>query len=187
MKKTLLLGLIVFLSIGHIKADNTEYSIKADSTAYSNEIQDTFFGVKFGTSKEEVKATLLSRGFEIVSDGLDAMLVEHDGNIRFGGYSWEYMLVQFVNNRFESISFVITLDDRNSKLKLTTKDVSSIFTPILSDLSKKYNMSIRDLKGTFTYRADSEQKFVALSWFVEKKAIMLVYGDKTLGDNSDQF
>ena len=179
MKKTLLLGLIIFVSINNIKADNT---------AYSNEIQDTFFGVKFGASKEEVKAAFLYRGFEITSDGLDDMLVEHDENIRFGGYPWEFMMVTFVNNRFKSINFVITLD-RNPKLKLTTEEEAGIFMTILSDLSKKYNMSILDMedKDVITYRAESKQKYVALSWLVEKKMIILYYTDNTLGDNLDQF
>ena len=177
MKKTLLLGLIVFVSISNINADNT---------TYSNEIQDTFFGIKFGESKEVVKANLLRKGFEIRSEGLDDMVVEHDENIRFGGYTWEIMMVTFVNNRFNSINFAMTLD-RNPKLKLTIEEETGIFLTILLDLSKKYNMSITDAKGVISYRADSEQKYVALGWFVEKKLIVLNYSNKTLGNNSDQF
>lgn len=177
MKKTLLLGLIVFVSICYTKADNT---------AYSNEIQDTFFGVKFGESKEVVKANLLRKGFEIASEGLDDMFIKHDENIRFGGYPWSAMLVTFVNNRFNSIGFVMRLD-RNPEMKLTTEEEAGIFLTILSDLSKKYNMSVTDDKDVITYRADSEQKYVALGWDVKNKVILLNYTDKTLGKVSDQF
>ena len=173
MKKTLLLGLIIFLSINNIKADNTEYS---------NEIQDTFFGVKFGASKEEVKAAFLDRGFEIADEGLDAMLIE---NIPFGGYPWNSMLVQFINNRFKTIAFVIKLD-RNSMI--TTEQEGNIFRAILSDLSKKYNMSVTKYnEDVIEYRADLKQKSVILRRDVKLRMTVLVYTDKTLGDNSDQF
>ena len=177
MKKILLLVLITFVSISYIKADNT---------AYSNEIQDTFFGVKFGESKEVVKANLLRKGFEIVNDGVDDMYIDHDENIRFGGYPWEGALVSFINNRFNSINFIMTLD-RNPKLKLKTEEEAGIFLTILSDLSKKYNMSVTDDKDVITYRADFNGKYVALGWDVKNKIILLNYTDTSLGKVSDQF
>lgn len=168
MKKTLLLVLIVFVSISHIKADDT---------AYSDEIQDTFFGVKFGTSKEDAKAAFLDRGFKIVYEELDYIYIE---NIRFGGYPWSYMLVEFRNNRFAFITF--------GKKSMAIEQEYSIFRDILSDLSKKYNMTKKRKEGKTLYLASSKQKTVCLNFDFKERTIFLRYFDVIFyTDETDQF
>ena len=171
MKKIFVLGFVLalFVSCGN----NNE-----KKETYAGDIQDTFFSVKFGASKEEVKANFLNKGFKIVNDGVvdgvDNLFMEHDENIHFGGYTWEGVTVSFINNRFNGIVFLMTLD-RNPKLKTVE---ARIFQDILSDLSKKYNMR-KDYGEYITYSAAIDKKSVSLMWDVEGRLIMLTYIDVT--------
>lgn len=171
MKKTLLLGLIVFLSIGHIKADDT---------AYSDEIQDTFFGVKFGASREDAKATFLDKGLKIESEAFNYIFIK---DIYFGGYYWNGMLLEFRNNRFASILFV-----KNSDGIKTIEEEYSIFQNILSDLNKKYNMRFQNKDGEDYHCVSLKQKIVCLNFDFKQRDIHLAYFDEMFyTDNSDQF
>lgn len=178
MKKIFVLGFVLalFVSCGN----NNE-----KKETYAGDIQDTFFSVKFGASKEEVKANFLNKGFKIVNDGVvdgvDNLFMEHDENIHFGGYTWEGVTVSFINNRFNGIVFLMTLD-RNPKLKTVE---ARIFQDILSDLSKKYNMR-KDYGEYITYSAAIDKKSVSLMWDVEGRLIMLTYIDVTFDSYLDQ-
>lgn len=138
MKKILLLGLFVALISSCGKTNDKKEE-------YSDNIQDTFYGVKFGASKEEVKAAFAKQGYRNKSyESRDFMSFYEEDRISFGGFIWQYVNVSLSNGKFYGIQFYDGTEFKESALEK--------FEQILPALSKKYNMIEQPIEDENTYK-----------------------------------
>ena len=121
---------------------------------YSKNIQDTFFGVKFGASHEEVKKAFAEQGLYLsdINTREDKLaFVNRNKKISFGGGEWNYVIVSFSKGKFYLITFQYA-----TKYKETALET---FDAVLPSLSSKYNMNkqpIEDENIYKDYRANSK-------------------------------
>lgn len=135
MKKIFVLGFVLalFVSCGNKKE------------TYSDNIQDTFFGVKFGASKEEVKAAFAKQGYRNVSkETRDFMSFYEDDRISFGGFLWSCANAYFHNGQLYNISFYNATEFKEMALE--------DFENVLPALSKKYNMIEQPIEDENLYK-----------------------------------
>ena len=138
MKKIFVLGFVLalFASCGN----NNE-----KKETYSDNIQDTFFGVKFGASKEEVKAAFAKQGYRNASkETRDFISFWEDDMISFGGFLWSCANVHFHNGQFYCISFYSGTEFKEMALEK--------FEDVLPALSKKYNMIEQPIEDENIYK-----------------------------------
>lgn len=151
MKKLfLLLTLSLFiLSCDKAKEEKTQENKDSKKEfVYSENIQDTFFGVKFGASKEEVIKAFEKEGLYLNKhiSNKDAFWFEPSGgDISFGGYNWDYVCARFSNGKFYFIKFQCTPEYKETAL--------SQFESVLSALSSKYKMNENPIEDTNTYKS----------------------------------
>ena len=135
MKKIFVLGFVLALLV----------SCGNKKETYSDNIQDTFFGVKFGASKGEVKAAFAKQGYRNVSkETRDLMCFSEDDRISFGGFFWECANARFHNGQLYSISFYNATEFKEMALE--------DFENVLPALSKKYNMIEQPIEDENTYK-----------------------------------
>lgn len=104
--------------------------------SYNKEIQDTFLGVKFGISKQEVINIFEKKGFFLsnsISDDDGLCFIPADGVFSFGGFDWQSLCVFLSDNKFYAIQFGYCFENKEMAL--------SRFDTILSKLSSKYKMN----------------------------------------------
>ena len=143
MKK---LFLLLTLSLFILSCDKEKEGFKKEFV-YSENIQDTFFGVRFGASREEVIKEFKKEGLYLDSreSNKDLLWFEpYRGDISFGGYNWDYVLAYFSNGKFYDIVFQYTPEYKETAL--------SQFEPVLSALSSRYKMNEKQITDTNTYK-----------------------------------
>lgn len=131
MKKIFVLGFVLALLV----------SCGNKKETYSDNIQDTFFGVKFGANEDEVLTAFTKEGLRLNKEAYEQgdLLFYGDsvGGVSFVDFGWDYVAVSHEYNRFNFIGFM----EKND-----TKDIAlEKYIIILSTLSKKYHMKPIDL------------------------------------------
>ncbi len=143
MKKLFLLLTLSLFTLSFVNAQEE----KEKEIVYSQNIQDTFFGVKFGASREEVIKAFEEEGLYLenrYSNKDDLLFRRFGGNIPFGGFNWDYVFAGFSNGKFVGIQFQYTPEYKETAL--------SQFESVLSALSEKYKMNEMPIKDTYTYK-----------------------------------
>lgn len=150
MKKLfLLLTLSLFiLSCDKSKEEKTqEKKGSKKEFVYSENIQDTFFGVKFGASKEEVIKAFKKEGLYLDNRYSNKDLLwfaPYRGDISFGGFNWDYVYAYLSNGKFYFIKFQYTPEYKETAL--------SQFKSVFSALSSRYKMNENPITDTNTYK-----------------------------------
>ena len=126
------------------KQENKE--TKNKEIVYSDHIQDTFFGVKFGASKKEVIEAFGQHNLYPNGHGTDSWLQFESRSkyFGFGGFDWEFVNVNFANDKFYGLDFVYTPENKVTALRE--------FEIVFYALSKKYKMNEIPIQDTNTYR-----------------------------------
>lgn len=195
MKKLFLLLTLSLFTLSFVNAQEEKTQGKKDSEkeyVYSQNIQDSFFGVKFGASKEEVIKAFEEEGLYLNKhiSNKDAFWFEpYRGDISFGGYNWDYVCAHFSNGKFYFIQFQYTPEYKETAL--------SRFEPVLSALSSKYKMNEKPITDTNTYKCytaeSKDRKGVAVKCVKGESSggemryyVMLEYIDLTLDKSNDE-
>lgn len=131
---------------------NTQVSEK--DIAYNEKIQDTFFGVPFGSTGEEVEAGFKKTGLYINSNSTASTLVFNPygagSKFSFGGLTWDYLRAQFSGDgirnggKFYSIQFCSAYKTKEAAL--------SDFNSVMNALSNKYALTKKNPTDTSTYK-----------------------------------
>lgn len=195
MKKLFLLLTLSLFTLSFVNAQEEKTQGKKDSEkeyVYSQNIQDSFFGVKFGASKEEVIKAFEEEGLYLNKhiSNKDAFWFEpYRGDISFGGYNWDYVCAHFSNGKFYCIQFQYTPEYKETAL--------SQFESVLSALSSKYKMNEKTITDTNTYKWYTaklkDKKGMAVQCFKAESSggemryyVLLEYGDRTLDKSRDE-
>lgn len=154
----------------------------AAAFAQTSDIQDTFFGVRFGTSQEAAESILMRKDIYAVSDynQLDFY------NVHLGGYEWRHCSMLFNSFGFYSVSLEYNFNSRDGAL--------SMFNGLFLALSKKYgafSSSDIDSFNDKNYMFMDDERMCVLS-FMSKGGdmfyyVMLGYQDMNLyGKTNDE-
>lgn len=115
---------------------------------YNDSIQDTFFGVKFGTEKRELIRKFESHNLvynQYLSDETNLHFRPRNGrNFNFGGLSWQMLNVCLSNNRFYFIQFMNAFKDKAAAI--------NEYEGLLSTVSSKYEMMEEDPKDSTIFK-----------------------------------
>lgn len=115
-------------------SSETNQEVKVD-TVWNEKIQDEFFGVKFGASKQEVISALSKNGLKFYkSTSTDDFLhfIPYSGKyFSFGNMDWEYVDVNMKNDKFYRINFYTPHKDKQT--------AQNGFENLKSTASKKYS------------------------------------------------
>lgn len=121
-------------------------STKVD-TLWNEKVQDTFFGTKFGASKEEVIKNFAKHGFrlDIKYSNKDFLIFHHipKKSFEFGGMTWENLDVYLANDKFHAIRFCTPTKDKATAI--------SNYNIIANVLSQKYKLTNFEPKDTINY------------------------------------
>ena len=195
MKKLFLLLTLSLFTLSFVNAQEEKTQEKKDSEkeyVYSENIQDTFFGVKFGTSREEVIKAFEKEGLYLDNrnSNRDFLVFLPSGrNIPFGGFNWDFVYAYFSNGKFYCIIFQYTPEYKETAL--------NHFESVLSALSSRYKMNEKPITDTNTYKCytakSKDRKVVAVDCKKEESSggemryyVNLVYIDKTLDKSNDE-
>ena len=188
MKKLFLLFTLSLFILSCDKAKEEKTQEKKDSEkeiVYSENIQDTFFGVKFGASREEVIKAFEKEGLyldERESNRDRLWFFPLGKTFSFGGEEWHRTIAALSNGKFFCIIFARFDEDKESLLRQ--------FESVLSTLSTKYKMNeSEDPSCSKCYTAESKDgKRIEVLYCdsISTKSIMLFYSDDTLNKSSDE-
>ena len=151
MKKLFLVFTLSLFILSCDKAKEEKTQGKKDSEkeiVYSENIQDTFFGVKFGASREEVIKAFEKEGLYLSNRDSNRdylVFLPSGGNICFGGFDWNYVATRFSNGKFLIIEFLYTPEYKETAL--------SKFESVLSALSERYKMNEEPIEDANTYKS----------------------------------
>lgn len=116
-------------------------------TVWNDNVQDTFFGVTFGASKETLYESLKKEGFYAnqATSTEDYVHFFPTGSkyYSFGGYNWEMLDVTFSNNKFVGIRFMNSSKDKASAM--------SQYEQLNKSLTNKYKETVVEKKDTTMY------------------------------------
>ena len=115
--------------------------------AYNDTIQDTFYGVKFGASREEVIKAFPKQGLYLdksVSTNEYLRFAPYGSYFSFGGMSWQYVDVRLSNGKFWNIRFNLTPENKESALER--------YEGVLEQVSSKYNVAERPIEDENVYK-----------------------------------
>lgn len=115
--------------------------------AYNDTIQDTFYGVKFGASREEVINAFEKQGFILdkrfsTNDFLH--FVPYGRYFSFGGMTWQFVNVALSNGKFCNIDFAFTPESKETALE--------DYEGVLEQVSSKYNVAERSIEDENLYK-----------------------------------
>ena len=139
MKKLFLLLTLslCMLSCGKAKEEKTqEKKEPKKEIALNDDIQDTFYGVKFGASREEVINAFEKQGLYLnksVSTNDFLQFGPHGKYFGFGGTSWQFVNVYLSNGKFYCIFFGYTPENKETALEE--------YEGVLEQVSSKYNVA----------------------------------------------
>ena len=188
MKKLFLLLTLSLFTLSFVNAQEE----KKEEIVYSENIQDSFFRVKFGASREEVikafekEGLILNRQYSTKSE---VSFVPYGDYFSFGGMDWNFVNVLFSNDKFYGIYFGYTPENKKTAL--------DYFETVLSALSSKYKMNAKSIEDENIYKTyvatDRDKKFVAVQCAKDESHdgemryyVGLIYGDDTLDKPSDE-
>ena len=195
MKKLFLLLTLSLFILSCDKAKEEKTQEKKDSEkeyVYSENIQDTFFGVKFGASREEVIKAFKKEGLYLNnhnSNKKNLSFQPYGRDFSFGGSYWEYVDVNLSNGKFYGIIFGYTPEYKETAL--------SQFESVLSALYSKYKMNEEAFEDTNIYKwytaKSKDGKAMAVQCSKKESSggqmryyVNLVYGDSTLDKPNDE-
>ncbi|MEE0900790.1 MAG: hypothetical protein UIM25_07820 [Bacteroidales bacterium] len=151
---------------------------KQKKVVYSNNIQDTFFGVKFGESQIDVikafkKYNLYSH--DNVTDSVLCFLPKDRSKFfDFGGFNWKFVLVHFSSDKFYKISFFYSANSASAMKRLSE---------LYKEVSQKYNMIDETTEDFMRYVAlseDGKKMEISLPRLLGSEDVMLKYCDEKL-------
>lgn len=158
MKKISLILLLV-MSIFVCSCNNQESNElgkedqQSNEIVYNDKIQNVFFGVPIGATKEEVIDGFAKYDFYEDNYSTDSRLSFEKKNgqdgltlnsFSFGDLNWGQLYIYLKNNRFQQIEFINGFKSKDAALE--------DFEYVLSLLSSKYNMYEEPLDDTTSYR-----------------------------------
>lgn len=206
MKTKTLLGIIV-CAVGITAActNNNQSAIDSSETKtrkifeYNDKIQNTFFGVPFGSSKDEVVTGFAKHGFyeDYYSTNDRLSFKKKDGGrhgitmnaFSFGGMNWKQLNVYLSNNQFNSIEF--------TKGHKTKESALECFDYVLSEVSAKYHLFESPVDDTTSYKryvglTKDDQWIIVHCYSYESVSheryigVTLAYGDNNFDNVSDE-
>ena len=190
MKGHFVLFLITALYL--CSCNNNENTIKKENTKTSNpikynkNIQDEFFGVSFGASKDEIIKKFRNNGlivdYEYTTDNFLTFNKIGSERFSFGGMDWECLNVSLNNHQFYKIDFYTSHKTKESAL--------SDFNNVFSKVSQKYYLYEEPLNDTtilrkYVGRAYNNQWIMVSCFRYESFShrqlfgVWLTYGDNT--------
>ncbi len=190
MKGHFVLFLITALYL--CSCNNNENTIKKENTKTSNpikynkNIQDEFFGVSFGASKDEIIKKFRNNGlivdYEYTTDNFLTFNKIGSERFSFGGMDWECLNVFLNNHQFYKIDFYTSHKTKESAL--------SDFNNVFSKVSQKYYLYEEPLNDTtilrkYVGRAYNNQWIMVSCFRYESFShrqlfgVWLTYGDNT--------
>lgn len=142
MKKIVLL-LNILTSLVLISCNNSN-----DRVVVINEnMQDKFFDVSFGTSKDTLINVLEKEGFCLDKNNSTEYCLNfsypQSKYYSFGGYGWEMLTTYISNDKFVGIRFMNCSEDKKSAMDLYEK--------LNKSLSKKYEATTTENNDTTVY------------------------------------
>lgn len=148
MKKAfLLLGIIIAAFILSCNGNSTKGEKSSVDTIWNENVQDKFFGVSFGESKETLIETFKKEGFVA---GFATSTEEYvhffptkSQYYSFGGYNWEMLDITFSNDKFVGIKFMNSSKDK--------AEAMSQYEQLKELLTNKYKETIVEKKDTTVY------------------------------------
>lgn len=167
---------------------------------YSENIKNTFFGVKFGSSKEEVIKAFEKKGLYFVEEFstrdeltfISSAILngEIEAKVSFGGMFWNGVIANFSNGKFYKIDFQYNPEYKEMALKR--------FKSVISTLSKRYKMKELSITTTDIYKwysAESKDGKVVNVHCIKSESsggeimyyVNLEYLDLTLFNPNDDF
>ena len=161
MRKTIIWG-VVGCAVGLMMACNNNQTVKGGEDkatqekdiVYNEKIQNTFYGVTFGSSRDEVVTGFAKQGFyENHNSTNDRLSFEKKEGGRhgiamnafsFGGMNWTQLHVYLSNNQFYAIEFTSAYKTKESAMES--------FDKVLSTVSAKYHMFESPIDDTTSYK-----------------------------------
>lgn len=202
MKKLFLLSVLslLILSCGQKGGENQENKEnKEQEVGLNDKIQDTFFGVKFGASREEVIKAFEERGFKILDEVSSNVILNFDiGSeyFSFGGMHWNHVNVNLYDNKFYEIDFALMSEIKETAL--------GNFESVLSLVSSKYKIKEKAIEDNKVYREyidnmykdyvgySKDGRYLRILYFSidncgrETYHVHLIYGDETFNKPNDE-
>lgn len=206
MKNTLLLGtlictigLFVGCNNGQSVSDSAEKTTQEKEIVYNDRIQNTFFGVPFGSSKDDVVVGFAKHDFyeDYYSTNDRLSFKKKDGGphgltmnaFSFGGMNWRQLNVYLSNNQFYAIEFTSSHKTKESALES--------FENVLSEVSVKYNMFESPIDDTTSYKRymglTKENQWIVVHCYSYESVsheryigVTLAYGDNNFDNVSDE-
>lgn len=184
----LVLFSLVLVSCGEKETKKEEVNISQKVIKGLNDkIQDTFFGVKYGASQDEVIEAFAKENFYPSEFKTDVRLqfFKRDGKygmqqeyFSFGNMEWECIGVHFRNNSFCGIEFLREIYDKEKAL--------TEFNMVLSAVSSKYKMiesNESNISGVKMYFGFTKENLLVGVLLDENEGfIMLIYADRNLSN-----
>ena len=158
MNRTIIIGTLACI-VGLMTACNNQKRTDGgdkptQEIVYNDKIQNTFFGVPFGSTGEEVEAGFKKTGFYTNSNRTATTLFFEpygaDSKFSFGGLTWDYLRAQFSGDgirnggKFYSIQFCSAYKTKEAAL--------SDFNSVMNALSNKYTLTKINPTDTSTYK-----------------------------------
>lgn len=148
MKKAfLLLGIIIAAFILSCNGNSTKGEKSSVDTIWNENVQDKFFGVSFGESKETLIETFKKEGF-VADLAISTEEIVHFSPTKskyysFGGCNWEMLDITFSNDKFVGIRFMNSSKDR--------AEAMSQYEQLKKLVTNKYKETILEKKDTTVY------------------------------------
>lgn len=117
MKKAfLLLGIVIAAFFLSCNGHSTKGEKSSVDTIWNENVQDIFFGVSFGESKETLIETFKKEGF-VANSAISTEEYVHffptkSRYYSFGGCNWEMLDITFSNDKFVGITFMNSSKDK---------------------------------------------------------------------------
>lgn len=204
-KKTLLCAIIcttgIFVACNNSQTttDGGDKATPEREIVLNDKIQNTFFGVSFGATKDEVVSAFAEHDFYEDYYSTDSRLSfekktsQHglkEGRFSFGGLNWKHLCVNLANNHFKSIEFTNAFRTKESALES--------FDYVLSVVSSKYQLYEEPMEDTSSYkrfvgRAKYGEQWVTVNCYSYESVgyqrwvgVTLAYGDNSIISVSDE-
>lgn len=134
------------------------------AAAQTSDIQDTFFGVRFGTSQEAAGTILMRKGIIAISDYNRLGLYE----VTLGGYEWRHVTMHFNDYGLYGVSMRYNFNSRESAL--------SRFNGLFLALTRRY--------GSYSFSDFSSLNDKSYIFMDGERmcALVFIYGESKGGD-----
>ncbi len=158
MNRTIIIGTLACI-VGLMTACNNQKRTDGgdkptQEIVYNDKIQNTFFGVPFGSSKDEVVAGFAKHDFyeDRYSTNDQLSFNKKDGGpfglimgrFSFGGINWSHLYVNMSNNQFYSIDFTNAHKTKESAMEQ--------FESVMTAVSAKYQLFEDPIDDTTSYK-----------------------------------